>query len=234
MKNIIIRYLTAKILDGRGVAHNVRQWSALSIIFILCSCHKKTVNRLIEGPIPETRVFVGAGQSNMFLMNLNDGFASEYRKGFNGEVKTVNVARGNTFLSEWQKGSSAVYYGNLITKAKFDGIDALLFWQGENEGLAANTVEALKWKDQFTQFVSDVRSDLGKPNLPIVFVQIGKRYHHGDAWDVVKEQQAMVSIPNVRMVKADEFESLPDKLHFSQEAYNGIGARLANALKGKP
>jgi hypothetical protein len=50
-------------------------------------------------------------------------------------------------------------------------VRAVIFWQGGSD--AKNQEDALSWKDRFTALVTDLRADLGNPDLPIVMVMLG-------------------------------------------------------------
>ncbi len=219
--------------------HTPTPWNVLPLFFLaltLFACERKTVERIVSGgpaaPV-ETQSFIGAGQSNMFLMDLQDGFRRELAVNGYASVTTENVAVTSTYLDQWQKGTWM--YTNLVSKARYlhesGHLSAILFWQGENEGLAPDPSAALNWADRFSKLIDDLRGDIGIPDLKIVFVQIGKRYEHGENWDVVKAQQASVSRHNVIMVKSDDLEANDDHLHYSRGSYNSVGQRMADAIK---
>jgi hypothetical protein len=50
-------------------------------------------------------------------------------------------------------------------------VRAVIFWQGGSD--AKNQEDALSWKDRFTALVTDLRADLGNPDLAIVMVMLG-------------------------------------------------------------
>ena len=50
-------------------------------------------------------------------------------------------------------------------------------------------------------------------------------------WEVIKEQQASVDLPNVRMIKTDDLE-LGDAVHLTVESYLEVGRRFAEAYLG--
>ena len=78
--------------------------------------------------------------------------------------------------------------------------------------------------------VKDWRNDLGLPELPVVFAQIGsnKAPDIFVNWAVVKEQQRSVEAPYCVMITTDDL-ALKDPVHFTTESYQVIGRRFAEA-----
>ncbi len=79
--------------------------------------------------------------------------------------------------------------------------------------------------------VSDFRSDLALPQLPVVFAQIGTTTFSSQAvpnWDTVKQQQRSVVLPHTSMITTDDLP-LQDEAHFTTASYREIGRRFADA-----
>jgi hypothetical protein len=167
----------------------------------------------------------------MERMNLNDGFKSAMAENGFTDLQTANVAVGGTSLSQWEK--TGELYPSLVSKIQNRTTDrellAVLFSQGENEGLP-NGEDPTTWRIRFERLVDDLRADLNKPELVVVFMQIGRNQGYGAAWDEVKAQQAAVNKPGVYMVASDDIEQSADHLHYELEAYNEFGKRLASIL----
>src|SRR5262249_49249409 len=87
-----------------------------------------------------------------------------------------------------------------------------------------------------TTFVTDLRRDLGDPNLPIIMIMLA--LHDQEAvnripyWQVVREQQRSVNIPGVVKFDSDGYERKVDGVHFSTRGQLAIGAALAHLLPG--
>ena len=88
-----------------------------------------------------------------------------------------------------------------------------------------------QWASQFSALVSDFRSDLAVPQLPVVFNQIGTATAPAQIvpnWDIVKEQQRSVELPHTSMITTDDLP-LQDEVHFTTASYLEIGRRFADA-----
>jgi Carbohydrate esterase, sialic acid-specific acetylesterase len=92
------------------------------------------------------------------------------------------------------------------------------------------------WKDRFTTFVTDLRADLGNPNLPIVLPIIELRNKAAQRkvpyWQIVRDQQRSVDIPGVIKIETDGYERNEDGIHFSTRGQLAFGAQLARVLPG--
>lgn len=203
----------------------------LAIVLLLAASGCKRLDDRHDEITSTPMIVVGAGQSNMARMNLDSGFKQEMgNSGYVG-IDTLNVAVGGTSLSQWQKGGELYqpFINKALNRKATHDLKAVLFWQGENEGLPGGESPET-WAIRFEQFVNDVRSDLHEPNLPIVFVQIGKNQGYGQAWDTVRDQQGSVNMRGVYMVTSDDIEQDFDHLHYTAESYDRMGRRLADRL----
>jgi len=121
-------------------------------------------------------------------------------------------------------------------------VAGILYFQGETDTLKPTDTEKIVhpnlWGADFTKLVSDWRSDLGQPNLPVIFAQIGANGNPENFpnWEIVQEQQSQVKLPFCKMVVTDDL-TLKDEVHFTTESYQVIGERFAEAylsiLKGQ-
>jgi Carbohydrate esterase, sialic acid-specific acetylesterase len=96
-------------------------------------------------------------------------------------IGIVNCAKGRTFLSQWMPDySTHSLYGNMVRLARFASqygtIKGFLSYQGEAETTDRNNV--LLYGQRMHALFSAVRQDLGIPDLPIIFVQIGPDPHY--------------------------------------------------------
>ncbi|XHX80815.1 MAG: sialate O-acetylesterase [Stenomitos frigidus ULC029] len=155
-------------------------------------------------------------------------------------IGLIPCAKGGSLIHEWQRNlNDMALYGSCLKRVRaasvMGTVAGLLFFQGEIDAIDPTehpnrTFLPHRWANEFTELISDWRSDLSLPELPVVFAQIGTntrpdRFKH---WAVVKEQQRQVRLPfAVMMTTAD----LPwkDYVHFTTESYQIIGQRFANA-----
>ena len=159
-------------------------------------------------------------------------------------VGLIPCAKGGSSISDWQKTHSSTdqrstLYGSCMNRMKTVSpangtIRAVIFWQGGEDGKTEK--DALKWKERFTTFVTDLRRDLNDPNLPIIMIML--TLHDKEAvnkipyWQVVREQQRSVNIPGVVKFDSDGYERKVGGVHFSTRGQLAIGAALAHLLPG--
>jgi hypothetical protein len=130
-----------------------------------------------------------------------------------------------------------------IARLEADGLDyelaGLLWMQGENEATGS---AAFDYEGLLSGFISDLREDLGAPSLPFVIGRISDNLYAsnggpipagGDAQiDAVRAAQVAVADadPEVEWVDTDDLDPRPnDAWHFSSEAYQILGQRMAGA-----
>jgi hypothetical protein len=114
-------------------------------------------------------------------------------------------------------------------------LSGLLFFQGEQD--AVDLIQypqpephSRDWAQLFSTFISDFRGDVGRPDLPVIFAQIGPDPASMDLpnWNLIKEQQDSVALPMTTMIITDDL-SLMDGVHFTTDSYRIIGKRFAEA-----
>lgn len=185
-----------------------------------------------------------AGQVDMVSYDFNAGLSPGMTFAFellntNPElyVGLVPVAKGGTSLYQWRRDfSDTTLYGSFLKRARaasvMGKIEGFLWFQGEAD--ARNPADKRrkpvgeKWGTQFKIFVENLRKDLGRPDLPVVFAQIGRHknpetYPH---WDKVKASQKKVELPVSAIITTEDLE-LRDRVHFSAESTQKIGKRFA-------
>lgn len=129
-------------------------------------------------------------------------------------------------------------YGSLLYRARqaetVGHLAGILFFQGEGDANAASVPAALgpRWGEEFSAWVASVRADLGQPNLPVLFAQLGTMTGKAAQRYVrvaqVKASQAAVTLPGVAMITTDDLPT-QDGVHFTSPAYEEIGRRFAAA-----
>ncbi|KAL8494512.1 hypothetical protein ACS0TY_025353 [Phlomoides rotata] len=155
----------------------------------------------------------------------------ELKPGY-GVIGLVPCASGGTSLAWWQKDSNYEnLYVNLIERSRAslkEGgvIRALLWYQGEAD--SASVVTSI-YGEKFKKFVSDVRTDLQLPNLPVIQVAINKRLDQEDS--EIRKQQLGVKFPNVVTVDAKGSSYiLADSIHLDTAGATHVGQMLAEAF----
>jgi len=113
-------------------------------------------------------------------------------------VGVIMSAIGGTTLSEWMPDYSFhTPYGNMIAKARrasaYGRIRGFLWYQGEAETTDPNTV--LAYTQRMHVLFSAVRRDLGIPDLPIIFVQLGPGPNDGSRpyWHDIQVYQQYIA-----------------------------------------
>ncbi len=195
----------------------------LAFLILLTGCDKylkfPLSGRASTLPVGAHQV-VGAGQSNMWYMRLETQFAPFVHT----NVGTTNIAVPGTNLSQWDRGGDL--HAKLIDTLKLRQPAVMLWWQGENDAYFHNEDT---YGQRFTQFILNTRAESGLKDLIIIFVQLGRSDGPGNrGWDVVKAQQAMISLPGVYMVASEDVQQDPDGVHYvTSGGYDVMGKRLA-------
>jgi hypothetical protein len=156
-------------------------------------------------------------------------------------IGLIPCAKNSTSISAWNRDTKVTtLYGsclNRIRQASERGVPAgMLIYLGETDATDSvlyptkGIISPDLWASKFSEMVQNWRSDLGSPNLPVVFAQLAT---NGDPksfinWEVIKQQQASVKLPFCRMIKTDDL-TVVDGVHLSIESYQELGKRFADA-----
>ena len=155
-------------------------------------------------------------------------------------IGMIPCAKGGSSLAEWQPSRhETTLYGSCLKRIAavrpVGRVAGLLFFQGETDALTSPTPASsradMEWGTRFEVLVRRWRSDVGRPNLPVVFAQIGSlgadssRFSN---WTAVQRSQARVQLPLVRMIRTKGL-SLRDAVHYTSTGYRAIGKRFAEA-----
>jgi type 1 glutamine amidotransferase len=150
-------------------------------------------------------------------------------------VGLVACAHGGTSMEQWnpakkEHGGNSLY-GSMIRQLKEAGgkVKGVLWYQGESDALGQG--EAWKvYPRAFADFIAAVRSDLGQPELPFYFVQIGRFIVGADpkGWNAVQDAQRTLPerVPNTAVVSVIDLE-LDDLIHVGTQGLKRTGQRLA-------
>lgn len=150
-------------------------------------------------------------------------------------IGLVPVAHGGTSMAQWdpakknQGGESL--YGSMIRQFELAGgaVKGVLWYQGESDAIgSAETAEA--YADTFAAFIRAVRDDLGRSDLPFLYVQIGRFIRQGDprGWNLVQDAQRLLPerVPHTGVVASIDLE-LDDLIHIGTDGLKRLGLRLA-------
>lgn len=148
-------------------------------------------------------------------------------------IGLIPCAMGGSSISDWGRNlDDASLYGSMLKRwraaSALGEVRGVLFFQGESDATAER---AGLWTEQFQRWVADVRADIGAPNLPVVFAQLGDGRESVDpeAWKRLQAMQAEVELPHSAMIKTSDL-ALSDGMHFTSESYHSIGRRFAEAM----
>jgi sialate O-acetylesterase len=194
----------------------------------------KTGWEVAREPIHEQRmgfkgVMVGAG--------LALPFAKEMVRRTGVPVGLVPTAVGATSLWEWHsdliQGGPKNYYAPMLEQFRAAGgrVKGVLWYQGEAD---CRDDRAPQYLAQFQSFIRRVRADLGDPDLPFYFVQLGRSSNEEPpprnerGWNTVREaqRQADLSVPRTGMAAAIDLE-LEDAVHINTDGLRQLGRRLS-------
>lgn len=166
-------------------------------------------------------------------------FALEMVRRTGVPVGLIPCAHGGTSMAQWdpalkgQGGDSL--YGGMIRRFQLAGgrVKGILWYQGESD---ANEKAGPVFAQKFKEFIQAVRADFGQPDLPFLYVQIGRHVASASAtwWNRVQDDQLKVEsqLPNVFMTGCADCE-LDDGIHVGTDDQRLLGRRLANLAEGR-
>jgi len=158
-------------------------------------------------------------------------------------IGLVPAAHGGTSMQQWdpaRKGQGGhSLYGATLERVKAVGgkVAGILWYQGESD---ANPADAALYEARMTALVQSFRADLGQPDLPFYYVQLGGFISDPfpesvSGWNRVRESQRTWSdsLPNLGMVSAIDC-GLDDLIHIDTSSLKTLGKRLAAVAAGLP
>ncbi len=174
-------------------------------------------------------------------------FAKTWADGTGVPVGLVPAAHGGTSMQQWdpaRKGQGGhSLYGATLERVRAVGgslgrrIAGILWYQGESD---ANPTDAALYESRMTELVQSFRTDLGQPDLPFYYVQLGGFVSDPfpesvSGWNRVRESQRtwQSTLPNIGMVSAIDC-GLDDGIHIDTSGLKSLGKRLAAIAAGQP
>ena len=168
------------------------------------------------------------------------GFAKEMARQTKRPVGLVVNARGGSSINSWLKGSKDGYYEEALSRVRIamkqgGVLKAILWHQGE-----ADCHHPEAYKEKIIQLMTDLRNDLGIPDLPVVVGQIAqwnwtKKPHIPEGTkpfnDMIKEISTF--LPHSACVSSEGLTPLKDETdpHFDAASQITLGKRYAKEVK---
>ncbi|MEO1592304.1 MAG: sialate O-acetylesterase [Cyanobacteria bacterium J06632_22] len=155
-------------------------------------------------------------------------------------IGLIPCAKGGSSITQWQRNSSdQSLYGSCMKRIQaaltMGQLEGVLFLQGEADAIdptlyPSMVPQANQWGQLFVAFATDLRADLDRANLPIVYGQIGSAPQDETftQWETVRQQQAQVQLPHSNWIQTADLNTT-DGVHFTTESYRIIGQRFADA-----
>lgn len=156
-------------------------------------------------------------------------------------IGLIPCAKGGSSITQWQPSlRETTLYGSCLKRIQAAStvgqVAGILFFQGETDALSPETtsqpVVGARWDSSFSALVKRWRSDLKRPNLPVVYAQIGSLdavSSQFSGWTAVQESQRRLDLLKTQMVVTQGLPLQEDGLHYTTEGYRTIGERMAKA-----
>lgn len=164
-------------------------------------------------------------------------FARYLRLNTGRPVGLIPCALGGSTIDQWDpaglaKGDSSLYGAmiNRIRMTNVDQIKGMLWYQGESEAMLGVPET---YEEKLLKFIDSFREDLGRPDLPVLIVQIGRMNilnpEMGRNWEAIREIQRQVvsKRKNLFFTTGIDLE-YDDVVHLSTESNQIMGQRLGN------
>jgi len=153
-------------------------------------------------------------------------------------VGLIPAAHGGTSLEQWSsagkaEGGNSLYGAMLLRIARAGGnVRGVLWYQGESETWDASATT--RYGERFTAWVTALRTDLNRPDLPILTVQLGRTTLpdlNGAHWDIVRQAQYDLPdrVPFLTVTSAIDL-ALEDVIHINTAGLVRLGTRLARQM----
>jgi hypothetical protein len=167
-------------------------------------------------------------------------FARAIRAGTADPIAIIKFAVGATSLHADWAAPNGVHYVDLkrairLARASIPNVEiaGILWMQGENDGVEENGKYASSYGTNLTNFIKQLRTDLGKPDLRFVIGQIHSTW---DPTGLVRQAQATVAqtLSNVKLVSTEDlgiYKDPADENHFNVEGMTELGRRFADKVK---
>lgn len=155
-------------------------------------------------------------------------------------IGLIPCAKDGSSITDWQQNlSDQSLYGSCLKRVRaaspMGKVSGILFFQGEADTIDPQQFPTLQpdaqaWAEKFAIFAYSFRQDIGNPDLPLVYAQLGqpKDLEGLPNWGLVQQQQGNIQIPNATMIETNDLPM--EGLHFTVDSYKVIGQRYAEAF----
>jgi sialate O-acetylesterase len=176
-----------------------------------------------------------ASRERLYGCGLGLAFGIDRATATGKPVGLLPCAHGGTTLEQWSfrhKGrGGASLYGAMLERVRRAGgnLCGMLWYQGESEGWSQESCVA--YGERFAEWVGELRKDFGRPEFPVLTVQIGRTMLDTIdplSWTKIRHVQA--AFPNsVPFTAATSAVDLPliDAIHINASGLRRLGRRLA-------
>lgn len=197
--------------------------------------------------VAEPPIDDGFEQVDLISLDENAGFGPAFpfakaliEQNNNQIIGLIPCARSGSSISEWAKSpSDTTLYGSCLKRVRAASpmgvVSGILFFQGEADAIDPDlfpdlTPDAVAWAEKFATFAFNFRADIGNPNVPLVYAQLGspENLEGLSNWEAVQQQQERLQIPNGRMIVTKDLPM--DGIHYTADSYRVIGQRFADAI----
>ena len=231
--------------SGHSLVHSFQsreQWAPAEEPLHWLNESPRPIHHIIWGlPVPETIAPRDTSRTKGAGLGLT--FAKTRAEQTGAPIGLIPAAHGGTSMQQWdpaRKGQgSHSLYGATLERVKAVGgkVAGILWYQGESD---ANPSDAALYEARMTELVRSFRADLGQPDLPFYYVQLGGFVSDPfsesvSGWNSVRESQRtwQTTLPNLGMVSAIDC-GLDDGIHIDTPGLKALGKRLAAVAAGQP
>jgi sialate O-acetylesterase len=167
---------------------------------------------------------------------LGIAFGKELVRRLGVPIGLLACSHGGTSMAQWDpalldRGGESLY-GSMIRRVRAAGgrVAGMTWYQGESD---ANPDAGPVYGEAFTSFVNALRAELDQPEMPVLYVQLGRFYADPTPeserwWHEIREAQRRVEpdIQPAAMVAASDL-SLDDIIHVDAPGMRRLGIRMA-------
>jgi peptidoglycan-N-acetylglucosamine deacetylase len=162
-------------------------------------------------------------------------FARHLHENTGQDIGLIPCALGGSTIDQWDPNHSrsgdSCLYGAMLKRIQSTGghqIKGLIWYQGESEAMLGIPES---YETKLLALIDAIRSDLEKPELPIMIVQIGRLITQNPLmakdWEAIREIQRQIvkKRPNLYLTSGIDLE-LDDVAHLSTQSNQVLGMRL--------
>ncbi len=203
-------------------------------LFTLQGAWQLATHPLHEEPLPPGVTRPGHGPGLAFARALTDSTGVP--------IGLIACAKGGTSMDQWSPDAGGTgrnaLYAKLLAQVKLAGghVAGVLWYQGEND---SGPEPAAVYQRKFLALVARLRADLGRPDLPFLYAQLGRLANEVQKfyaeWNVIREAQRTAEAlipPPARLVATLDLDN-GDYIHLSRESQDRLGQRFAHAAQGR-